>query len=266
MNAVTYPEAAPGPAVSTPVTPLPQPARSKLGLSAAFGVVALLVAGVAAYLLWPQATTPAPDLLVTGTAEQVVTAFLHGDRPTLERLVAFEIPDSLGEGQSYVRSAMAVSVLDGGDTWEVTVAADHLVAVPGGFGDPRTEYFLVVFADRPTGAVATALPRIVAAPDPPTVKAASWPDPPADDVTRAVETYLRWLLAGSSGVFDGTPVAPPPFADIDLVGMQRTVVEDGIDVMVAVDGVRSDGSVLPLHYSLHAAESEQGWSISPSGN
>jgi len=266
MNAVTYPEPAAEPTAPTHVTSLPQPARSRAGLAAAFAVVAVLVAAVAAYVLWPRPVPPQAEVLVTGTAEQVVAAFLHGDTATLERLVAIEIPDTLTAGQSYVRSAAAVSVLERDQGWDVIVAADHLAAVPGGFGNARIEHFLVVFEDRPTGAVVMNLPAMVPAPDAPTVTAAAWPSPPADDITESVWSYLEWLLTGTAGVFPGRAMTPPPFTDIDLVGMQRTEQLDTISVLVAIEGTRPDGSRLPLHYALRAEPVDGGWLVSLPGS
>lgn len=267
MNAVTYPEPAADAPAPSHVASLPQPARSKQGLYAAFGVVAMLIGAIATYALWPRpAAPPRAQLWLTGTAEQVVTAFLHGDRPTLERLVAAEVPESLQAGNSYVRSAWAVSSLETEHGWQVVVAADHFTAVPGGFGDPRIEHFQVAFQDRPTGPVALGLPSMVPAPEAPTLRAAPWPIPPADEMTVAIERYLSWLLAGGPGTPSDTPVTPPPFTEIVVVGMQRTEVDGGFDVLVAVEGTRSDGTTLPLHYPLRLVSGEGGWVVSRPGS
>ncbi len=266
MNAVSYPEPiAPQPATPS-VARLPAPPRFPIRIVAAYGVVALLVAAIAAYLLWPRPSSPRAELFVTGAAEQVVTALLHGDRSTLERITAVEIPETLMSGGSYVRSTAAVSVLDTDGGWEVVVAADHLVAVPGGFGDPRTEHFLVVFQDRPTGPVVVSLPALVPTPESPPVRAAAWPEPPADEATDAIGGYLAWLLAGEAGAFEGAPVTPAPFVDTLIVGMQRVERDGGLEVLVAVEGVRADGTVLPLHYALRLEPGETGWDVSRPGN
>lgn len=265
MNAVTFPEPlAEAPAAA--VTPLPEPSRSRRGLAAAFGVVAVLIAATVGYLVWPDTTSATPELLVTGTAEQVVTAHLHGDRAALGALVAVEIPESLATGHYYVRSATAISVQKTDTGWDVVVAADRLRAVPGGFGDPRIEHFLVVFHDRPTGAVVVALPALVPAPDPPSVRAAAWPAPPSDEMTAAVDHYVRWLLIGDDGPFDGTPVSPPPFTAVAITGMQRSEQADGVNVLVAVEAIRPDGSVMPLHYALDLEAAESGWKVSRTGS
>lgn len=265
MNAVTHPKPATEAAAPNPVVTLPQPAPSGRGLYAAFGVVALLLAGITTYLFWPDPSVPRAELLLTGAAEQVVTAYLHGDSSTLESMVAVEIPE-LERDRAFVRSVTAVSVKEHQSGWDVVVAADHLVRVPGGFGDPRIEHFVVVFHDRPTGAVAVGLPGIVAAPPAPTVRAASWPPPPPDDITAAVDQYLARLLTGQPGPVLDPPVSPPPFSQLLIVGMQRTDRNGGLDVIVALDGHRPDGTIQPLHYALRLESADTGWMVSRSGS
>lgn len=258
MDAVTYPEplvthSAVESLSDSHVTPLPEPDSHRRRLvGGALVTIAILAALAAAVAWWPSSLPNQPEQLV-GIAEQVVIAHLHGDVSTLERLVAIELPETIEDGQFFVRSASAVAVRPIDDGWVVTVAAEALEAVEGGFGRPRTQHYEVVFNDRPTGPTVGALPGLVAAPPGPALRAAR-PAPAPDDALSAAAH--QFLVSG--------PLAD--FSSVELIGMTRTTSSDGFILLVEVRAARPDAAPLVFHYSLAARESDVGWQVGGRGN
>lgn len=267
MRAVSYPDPIAEPTPDHRVTTLPQPvARSPRSIVAVVAVLVVLGAGTSAVLLWPSRPAHQPDVSLTGLAEQVVVAYLHGDRTVLEATVASELPADLPADQYYVRSAAARSVTPFPDGWAVVVAVDRLAAVPGGFGDPRVRYYAVTLLHRPTGPLVAGLPAMVPAPAPPAVRAGPLPAPIDDDVSATVRSYLEWLLVGAQGPFDGRPVSPPPFDEVELTGLRSTDTDEGLAVTVTVEAVRSNGAVQPMQYHLLLVGTERSWDVSLAGS
>ncbi len=265
MKAISYPDPLSDPPPA-PVRSLPQPRRGGSGLAWAVSVLAALVVGLVTYLIWPEAVPVRAETLLAGTAEQIVVAHLHGDVDALSRTVAVELPSGVEPGLHYVRAAGAVSVTESEHHTVVVVAVDRLLAVPGGYGDPRVEHFAVTFLHRPTGPIVAGLPALVPAPDPPSVLAAALPSPVDDELSRLVVEYLDWLLAAGDGSFQGPPVDPAPFASVALTGLHRQPRGGGFDLTANVIGHRPDGASLPMTYLLEALEGESGWEISRRGS
>ncbi len=264
MSAVTYPDPLNEPQ-SPPIVSLPtaKPGRRRLAMT--ITTLCIVVLGAVSYLLWPSGSTTTTEPIVTGMAEQTVTAWLHGNTAVLRSLVAAELPP-LNSTDHYVRSASSVSVSTSTDGWRVVVAVDVLQAVPGGFGDPRLDHYEVTILDRPTGPMIAGLPALVPAPAAPALVASPLPEPADDPLASEATAYLAWLLTGVDGAYEGSPIVPAPYDAIDVTGMQRT--EDGgvWTVAVAVTGTRADGTRQPMHYFLDADETDGGWSVSLRGS
>lgn len=257
MNAVSYPDPLAEPRTEVPirstVTPLSESAASRSRLVGwALGVLAIVAGAAAAVVWWPE---PAPVTTVhtDAVAEQVVVAHLHGDVATLERLVAIELGTTVEPGRFYVRAAWAVETRQLADGQAVTVAADVLEAVDGGFALPRIEYHEVVFAERPTGPIVVGLPGLITAPDAGPVRATRPAPPPDDAVTAAVRQYL-----------ENGPLAG--FDRVDFVGMARTAADDFTVVLVEVMANRAGEQPIVMQYSLDVRASESGWQVSRRGS
>lgn len=192
-----------------------------IALAAAGGLRAL-VSGV------PRAAPAVAPNAAAGFAEMYVAAFLEagaGQEATLRAYYpgALDLHGVVPSGRYASHTATVATSEPSPGYWAVTVAAEVLVAAPGGYQRAGTHYYRVGVASASGALVATSLPAEVPAPVPaplPPLAPASLAIPPGDAVKVAVQRFFDAYLAGNGIPGAGvSPVTPAPYASVAVVAM-----------------------------------------------
>lgn len=275
---------APPPAVPSPPSPAPTSTSRRLALGslvvatviwAAAGIAALTRVGPFAPSGAPRPQT-VPSAGVGGFAEAFVATLLgtagEGREDVLAPYLAGTVDlTGVRPGTWFVNRTATTGVesLPGG-VWRVTVAADLLGAVQGGFRPAGTHWYQVLVVERGGRLAVSALPAEVSPPAAPgpadPVPAAG---PAAEPVAQAVTGFVRAYLTGAGALADHVsgPDAPaafpqPPYRDVSIrrvtsddPGAVRQVVR--VDLL-AVDGA---GRRVPLSYALDMGQRDGAWRV-----
>lgn len=223
---------------------------------------------------------PAPDPGgAEGFAELYVAAYLQAGEGTEDTLRAFypgEVslrgvpPSSVYVARTVSLGARPVAA----GYWSVTVGADVLEAVEGGYRPAGVRYFTVGIREARGGYVATALPSEVPPPvtvEAPALRAEAWGPPPDDRLAEAVGRFLDAFLAGQGELARYTapgsgirPVAPSPFVDTEVLGLgtdEPAAPGAPLLAQVRVEARDRQGVARVLDYSLEVAERAGRWEV-----
>lgn len=194
-----------------------------------------------------------------GFAEQFVATYLEAGAG--DSLAAFYPGpvDLAGVTASarYVARASAVATEPlGPGYWAVTVAADVLDQVAGGYEQGGTSYYRVGVHAGAGGEVATSLPALVPGPKPAppprlAVPAPSSP-PPADLATALTDFFTTYLSRAGPPPTSVTVTA----ASLGTPGANHTRIGQ-VDVMATDSGMRAQ----LLAYSVRLAATPTGWTV-----
>jgi hypothetical protein len=259
--------------------------RVRLGTAALWTLIALAAAGGLRGLAGaPGPATAAPPAAVDpgtgGFAAQFVTVYLDasaGQEDSLRPFYRGAVDLSAVPAGRYVSHAAAVASQPlAPGYWAVTVAADLLVAVPGGYRDEGTSYYQVGLFRSPSGLVATGLPSLVAAPaagTPPALELPAPSSPPAGPVGAVLTAFLQGFLtpqgraanAGAAGSV--RPPSPPPFAAVTVTAVTigpaaaKARAPTTRLARVRVEAADGAGQCQLLDYTLRLADRPDGWQV-----
>jgi Conjugative transposon protein TcpC len=244
-------------------------------------LIALAGAGGLRALVWggshaaAPASKAAPTVAPTGIAgfaEMYVAAYLEagaGQEQTLRPYYpeAVDLHDVTPSGRYAARTAAVASSESAPGYWAVTVGAEVLVAAQGGYVRAGTHYYRVGVMSASGPLVATSLPSEVPAPTPtalPPVGLGHLSAPSGDAPATAVRHFFDAYLAGQGEPGPGlTPVTPPPFTSVALIGIAEGPSDHaGVwTVRAEVAGTDAGGLKAILDYSLQMAERSGGWVV-----
>lgn len=203
-----------------------------MGTATLWLLIALAAAGgVRALVAVPsRGGNPQPALIgggdARGFAELWLGAYLEAGAGQEASLRAFyprpvDLAGVTPAGRYVPRTAAVAERMVGPGYWAVTVAADVLVAVPGGYQQAGTSYYRIGVLAGPKGLVATSLPALVPPPAPGGLPRPAAPPlaAPTDDATTAtVQAFFDAYLAGHGSPQATTvpasavqPITPAPF-------------------------------------------------------
>jgi hypothetical protein len=198
-----------------------------------------------------------------------VTAYLTGaEESTLRSFTVDPSATRVRPYQRYVASTAAVGLTEVGSAyWTVTIAADVLPKIDGGYGPRTIEYFEVAAAAVGSGYLATGAPLPVPAPVA-TVPYGVYAEPrsEADDTTLAfVQEFLDAYLAGSgrlprlvtpdSGI---SPVAPTSAQNTAVTAVRVGDIAGRTWAVATAVATRVDGSALPITIAVRLVPTPDG--------
>lgn len=240
------------------------------------GTAGLVAAGKPTH----QGREPAPAPRgAEGFAELFVATYLQAGEGTEEALQPFYPVEVSLRGVTPSSLYVARTVSLGAEPvaehyWSVTVGAEVLEAVEGGYRPAGVRYFTVGIREADGGYVATSLPSQV--PPPVTLESPSIPMEasglPADDrVANALGRFFDAFLAGQGelaryvGPGSGIrPLIPSPFVDTELIGLgtdDPAGPRSPLLVSVRLSAVDGQGRGQILDYSLEIAERGGRWEV-----
>lgn len=173
--------------------------------------------------------------------------------------------------QRYVTRAATVEVIQHQPRlWTVTVAADVLELVDGGYVPAGLEHYQVGIAVDGIRFAALGLPARVAAPEPARFPASllALDEPLPDSLLATTTGFLEALLTGDgnlsrfaaagSGI---SPVDPPPYTRVDIVASGGCASGSAVVLRVTVDATTGGGRTHIMDYTLEASEASGVWEI-----
>jgi hypothetical protein len=206
---------------------------------------------------------------LTGFAEMYVAAHLTGaDASTMRSFTAEPATARVNAYDRYVTGAAAVAVAPiGDDYWTVTVAADVLPRIDGGYGPGTLEYFAVAVAVVGSGYLATGTPLPVAAPVA-TVPYAVYGELRTegdDSMVAFMKEFLDAYLGGSGRIPRlVTPdsaisaVLPAPAATVDVTSVKVGDIGGITWATASAAMTDANGSVLPVTITVRLAATTAG--------
>lgn len=220
----------------------------------------------------PATTTPAvsaaPDGLM-GFAEMYVAAYLTGaDESTLRSFTTEPSATQVSPYDRYVARTAAVGLAEvGTDYWTVTVAADVLPRIEGGYGPGSIKYFAVAVAEVGSGYLATGTPLPVPVPVA-TVPYGVYGELRAegDDTTVGfIQEFLSAYLTGTgriprlvtpdSGI---SAVAPAPAETVAVTSVRIGDIDGVTWATAAAVATDAGGSTLPVTIALRLVATADG--------
>lgn len=226
-----------------------------------------------------QSPPPASPVTATGWAQLYVSAWLaagEGDEAQLRSFFpgAPALTGVRSGGLWAPRTEAVAATETSPGYWSVTVAAEVMVAEPGGWKPAGTRHYLVAVAAAGPALVATALPAQVAAPPlarPPKLAFQALGSRVPPELKDSVERFVAAYAAGDGELERYVtprsplrPVRPAPFAktEVESVAVDGPVATDRpVRVLATVRATDPAGRVAFLSYPLALASRDGRWEI-----
>ncbi|HWD09437.1 MAG TPA: hypothetical protein VHA57_10125, partial [Actinomycetota bacterium] len=179
--------------------------RARAATIALWALIALAGAGGLRALIPGPAQSPIPRLPAgaAGFAEQYVAAYLEAGAGNEASLATFypgpvNLTGVIASARYVSRVSAVAAARLGPGYWAITVAADVLDQVAGGYEQAGTSYYRVGIRSSGAGTVATSLPAQVPAPQPPPLPKLAVPlpaSPPGEYLGATLTAYFTHYLA-----------------------------------------------------------------------